>query len=72
MIGPGKYDASCEAIRLATGAEAVVLIVINGVNGSGISVKCEDGPLIDMLPGILRSIADAQENDLKNLRRGKN
>lgn len=39
MIGPGKYDAHAQRVAEETGARSVVLIVIEGKNGNGFSVK---------------------------------
>jgi len=38
MIGEGKYDDACTQARLATGGETVILIVVNGNKGHGLSV----------------------------------
>jgi hypothetical protein len=44
-MGPGKYDAACTAARLATDAEAVVLVVFNGRGGHGFSVQSVSGAM---------------------------
>jgi hypothetical protein len=38
-VGPGKYDPECTAVRLATRAETVILVVIGGDRGNGFSVQ---------------------------------
>jgi hypothetical protein len=57
MIGPGKYDDACSAAWTATEAEGVLLIVINGNQGSGFSARASVRVLRDV-PKILHSIAD--------------
>lgn len=66
MHGPGKYDSICALAKATTGAESCVLIVLNGANGDGISCKATlDG--MQMLPDILRKIADGLEKDIGNI-----
>jgi len=59
-VGPGKYDDACTAVRVATEAHAIVLIVIDGNQGSGFSVQAS-GDAAAHLPGLLRSLADQIE-----------
>lgn len=62
--GPGKYDEVCTAARLATLADAVVLIVIDGDKGSGFSVQSvttRSVAITARLPALLRSVADKIE-----------
>ena len=59
MIGPGKYDKECETALDATRAQAVLLIVLDGVKGSGFSMTIDVSrgfPLFDV-PRILRDTA---------------
>ena len=56
-LGPGKYDEQATAVREATRAESVIVVVINGSRGSGFSVQTTE-PLALKLPAILRIIAD--------------
>lgn len=37
--GPGKYDDLCTLVREGAQAEVAIVIVINGVHGSGFSVQ---------------------------------
>jgi hypothetical protein len=60
-VGPGKYDDACTAARLATGAEAIVLLVGRGLLGSGFSVQTASLELLADLPKLLREIADEIE-----------
>jgi hypothetical protein len=61
--GPGKYDDACTAVRVATQAHGVALIIIGGHSGSGFSVQ---GPAeIQLaLPLLLRTMADQIEADM--------
>jgi hypothetical protein len=63
-IGPGKYDMLCTIVRESAKAEAVVVMVFNGNNGSGFSVQ---GPLefSTSLPRALRAMADEIDRDLE-------
>lgn len=65
MIGPGKYDDICLRVRKDTKAEGVVLIIMNGNKGFGMSIQVP-GKYLLVLPESLRNIADAIEQDLKN------
>ena len=64
----GNYDDECERQLVETGAELVVLIVINGNKGSGFSVsgrqEVRDSKL-PRLPIILRDMANQVDADLK-------
>jgi hypothetical protein len=55
--GPGKYDAICTVARETAGAQALVLIVLNGRHGSGFSVQSTrplDPPvLVDLLQHVV-------------------
>lgn len=71
MLGPGKYDPMCTRVREELGAEAVVLLVINGTAGSGFSMqqllhRAPSGELLDQIniAASLRVIADALEQDI--------
>jgi hypothetical protein len=62
--GPGKYDDACTAVRVATQASAIILVVIRGHSGSGFSVQ---GPpeVVSELPATLRYMADQIERDTR-------
>ena len=51
-----KYDRVAEVARVMTEGEAVVLVVLNGKEGSGYAVHAENG-LNELLPSILRRVA---------------
>ncbi len=59
-LGPGKFDPECTLVRKMTGAESVIVIVINGTLGSGFSCQASLEVLFK-LPGMLLSIADELE-----------
>jgi hypothetical protein len=55
-IGPGKYDDEATEVRTKTLADGVLLLVINGAQGSGFSAQLP----LDLtlkLPQILRDLA---------------
>lgn len=60
-LGPGKYDKEATAVRESTQARGVIVIVIDGVLGSGFSAQTV-GSLAIELPAMLRSIADQIES----------
>ena len=64
--GPGKYDDLCTKVREEVGADGVILLVVNGKEGSGFSCQA-NLPLTLALPKMLRSIADEIEDGGKKL-----
>jgi hypothetical protein len=62
--GPGKYDAETTVAREATRAEGVLLIVFNGVKGTGFSAQLPAHLLISV-PAILRRTADQIDDQLR-------
>ena len=69
MIGPGKYDYLADFIRFKAVAEGVVLIVLNGNEGSGASCKLTP-ELMAVIPDMLRQVADGLEADHKKFKAG--
>jgi hypothetical protein len=51
-----KYERVAQVARVMTEGEAVVLVVLNGKEGSGYAVQAESG-LNELLPSILRRVA---------------
>ena len=51
-----KYERVAEVARVMTEGEAVVLVVLNGKEGTGYAVRADSG-LNELLPSILRRIA---------------
>lgn len=71
-LGPGKYDDMCTMVREATGAQAVVVVIVGGSRGDGFSVQaeqCEDPQanktMWAVLAGSLISVARQIVEDLK-------
>lgn len=61
---PGRYDDVSVRALDETGADAVVLLVVRGKKGAGLSVSCKPsamGAVNELLPDMLREIADAIE-----------
>lgn len=63
--GPGNYDSVASLVLGLTGAETVVLMVINGVNGSGFEVQSVNPNHVDSLPARFRWMADEIEDARK-------
>jgi hypothetical protein len=63
---PGIYDDVCTFAREAVGAEAAILIIVNGTRGSGFSCQAPRY-VVENLAVVLRSMADKIEADLKML-----
>jgi hypothetical protein len=55
--GPGKYDDLCTRVREEAKADAAIVIVINGANGSGFSVQTDNPLLLAKLPELLEHMA---------------
>jgi hypothetical protein len=51
-----KYEKLAEVARVMSEGEAVVLVVVNGKEGSGYAVHADSG-LNELLPSILRRVA---------------
>jgi hypothetical protein len=62
--GPGKYDDIATLARKATEADAIVLIVANGLLGNGFSVQTIRPELIKTLPDMLEAMAKIIRKDL--------
>jgi hypothetical protein len=56
-----KYERAAEVIRVMTEGEAVVLVVVNGKEGTGYAVHADSG-LNELLPAILRRVAQMIES----------
>lgn len=64
MVGKGKYDGLATFARLTTGASAVVLIVIDGKQGDGVSVQADLAELGPReLARRIRLVADGLDED---------
>jgi hypothetical protein len=62
--GAGKYDDLATIVRIMAEAKSVVIVVFDGIFGSGFSVQSEGLPLTKELPNILRTMADEIEKDM--------
>lgn len=62
--GPGKYDDECTAARYATGASAIILIVKDGIRGSGFSAQFTSPTDMADIVTTLRSVIRQIEGDL--------
>ncbi len=66
MIGGGKYDKEATDARAACAAEGVMLIVLNGKDGSGFSVQLPPHA-VARIPVVLRQMADQIEADVNRI-----
>jgi hypothetical protein len=66
-IGPGRYDDACTTARESTGAEGVLLIVVNGKHGHGFSAQLTGELLLRAnVPAMLRDVATQIERSLES------
>lgn len=63
MIGPGKYDDLCTHVLDEAKAEAVILIIRNGVHGDGFSMQATL-PVLLTLPDMLEFLAKEIRADM--------
>lgn len=63
MEGEGKYDQVCTMARLMAKANNIMLLVIDGEHGPGFSAHSDDPQFEQRIPGLLRQVADAIEQD---------
>ena len=61
-IGPGKYDRTTTMVRNVTQARGVVVIVVDGLRGSGFSVQAT-ADIVKDLPNLLRHVAEQIEEN---------
>lgn len=57
----GKYDEVAIGALTFTKADAAIILVINGKEGSGMSVASVSQSCLEILPTMLRELADAVE-----------
>ncbi len=67
MNNPGKYDDLCTMAREAAQADGVVLMVINGKSGSGLSVQVSP-EMAFQLPDTLEELAKAMRADFAKMK----
>lgn len=62
--GPGKYDDECALIKGMTLARGVLLVVVGGEHGNGVSMKIDDPTIAAMVPAMLEGLAAQIRADL--------
>lgn len=65
-VGPGKYDRVCTELREAMGADAVVVIILNGKRGTGFSMQASPQAARAM-PDLLEVVVKGMRDDIKGL-----
>jgi hypothetical protein len=67
-LGPGKYDALCTYVREQANAEAALVLILNGEQGSGFSIQGHLGALLalaDVLEThVLKKVREQLKADL--------
>lgn len=64
MKGQGKYGHLLDGIAKETGANNIILFVLDGDQGAGFCVQVEPHRA-EAIPGILRISADMMEKDVQ-------
>lgn len=64
MLGKGTYNKEHDIAHKQTGADSSILIVMNGNQGHGFSVKASVN-VMKLLPDILRAVADNIEVEIE-------
>jgi hypothetical protein len=64
-IGEGKYDWLCTYVREQAVAKGAVIMVFEGNKGNGFSIQVSSPDILLGLPGVLRTMANQIEEDLK-------
>lgn len=62
---PGKYDDLCTLVRVASEADAVVVIIVNGIMGNGFSIQLTSEELVQNIPAMLEKMAKDIRADLQ-------
>jgi hypothetical protein len=70
--GPGKYDELASLVRNVADARAVIVVIIDGMLGSGFSVQSLGTDLTKEVPKLLRELADQIDEDMKNIKEEPN
>lgn len=75
-VGPGKYDHLCTVARESANADAALLMIVNGIYGSGFSAQLAMLPhgetvvVIEKIIGVLESTIQQIRDDLERLKAG--
>jgi hypothetical protein len=67
--GPGKYDDLCTLVRTRTLARGAIVIVLDGVKGSGFSVQADEEitrHLPELLEEMIPQIRQSLKGDLES------
>lgn len=62
---PGIYDDLCTNLRQETDADAVIIIIVNGSRGNGISLQSLGTEPINQIPKLLERLIDQVRDDLR-------
>jgi len=65
VLEPGRYDEICTAVAALTDASSIVLLIVGGNQGSGVSIGALDRQFLERLPGLLRFISDDLKQKLE-------
>ena len=57
LNGPGKYDDQCMSVMVSTNAVGVMVLVVDGERGNGVSFKTIEPDLLRVMPAMLEQIA---------------
>lgn len=63
-IGAGKFDGVATLVRNVTGARGVVVIIFDGIRGSGFSAQLPDAAHHRPMVKALRAVLEQMERDL--------
>lgn len=66
LLKAGAYDDIAVRVHKETKAEVVLLAIIGGRNGNGMSMTCLDPAIRMKMPSLLRKMADLLEQAKKN------
>jgi len=64
-LEPGRYDDICQWASWATDASAIVVLIVGGNRGSGVSIGALDRQFLERLPGLLRFVSDDLKQKLE-------
>jgi len=68
--GPGKYDELATQVREQAEAQGVILMVLDGKDGSGFSVQADMATTM-ALPELLENVAKQIRNDLIEMQKAE-
>lgn len=65
-VGPGIYDPLCTLVRESTDAKVAIVVVMDGISGSGFSIQSQGKAFMMGLPELLESMAKQIRQDMKS------